>query len=393
MTVQAENLRHSSRPRTRSWRVAQAMVDVCRGREPALGDDQRTGEDFILAVRHHRIAPLAHVALRDVNPAVAQALRTDREDAITMHLRAAVALDELGRLLDGVPWLTFKGPALSEVAHPVPGLRTYRDLDVLVAPESLREVTARLAGAGWELSDHGETLRLPDVRGECHWRTGTGLMVDVHWSMLNMGRERRRLPIDTTALLDRRVPLGLGFVSADALEPVDGFVHVCLHAALSGADRMLHLLDIDQLSSGVNDWDAVIRRAHEWSAGVPVAMALRRAQSVLGTKVPTRLDRALGVPRGFAVVARATDHVLPVPRLRTDASLTRLVARAARQGSSATYTSLASKSIAAVWDRLPWQQQPAPELRRADAAALAVYLDGVEGQLSGGPRRQPTVGG
>ncbi|WP_448071243.1 nucleotidyltransferase family protein [Georgenia yuyongxinii] len=90
---------------------------------PDLPADPTVQAQLVTAVRHHRIAPLAHVGLRDLSPDVAARLRPDRDAAIAMHLRTSGVLDRLARLLPDVPWATFKGPVLSELAHPVPGLR------------------------------------------------------------------------------------------------------------------------------------------------------------------------------------------------------------------------------------------------------------------------------
>src|SRR5690606_12988677 len=117
---------------------------------------------------------------RDTHPDVAAHLRPDRDVAAAMHMAATLTLESLDRTLAGIPWLTFKGPALSEYAHPAAGLRTYHDLDVLVDPLSLREVTDRLIAAGWSVSDLNETLRNPDTPGETHWLSPTGVLVDLH---------------------------------------------------------------------------------------------------------------------------------------------------------------------------------------------------------------------
>ena len=77
----------------------------------------------VRAVRFHRIAPLAHVALRDVRPDLAALLREDRDHALTHHVRVTTSLAAISSTLADVPWLAFKGPVLSELLHPVAGLR------------------------------------------------------------------------------------------------------------------------------------------------------------------------------------------------------------------------------------------------------------------------------
>src|SRR5699024_11250654 len=81
------------------------------------------------ALRYPRLAPLAHVLLRDTEPVLARRLKSDRDRAITVHLCATEMLRQFADLTADIPWVVFKGPVLSELAHPVPGLRDYQDLD------------------------------------------------------------------------------------------------------------------------------------------------------------------------------------------------------------------------------------------------------------------------
>src|SRR5699024_7504388 len=118
------------------------------------------------ALRYHRLAPLAHVLLRDTEPVLARRLKSDRDRAITVHLCATEVLRQFADLTADIPWVVFKGPALSELAHPVPGLREYQDLDLLVAPSDLRHVSERLLDAGWSVLDYDDMLTASQVAGE-----------------------------------------------------------------------------------------------------------------------------------------------------------------------------------------------------------------------------------
>jgi Uncharacterised nucleotidyltransferase len=365
--------------------VSRALVDICRGGVPDLGPDPAVRDALGTAVRHHRIAPLAHVVLRDHDPLIAEMLRPDRDAALAMHLRAAVTLDHLGRLLGEVPWATFKGPVLSELAHPVPGLRTYRDLDLLVDPADLREVTIRFAAQGWQVVDLRDTLALPLARGEMHWRTDSGLVIDLHWSMLNVPDERRTFRVPTGDLLSRRRRVRLGFADAITLNPVDAFVHLCLHAAISGGDRMQYLLDLEQVARTLDRWDEVEQRAQEWHVGIPVGLVLGRTRAVLrSSRIPPEVVRRLGGPALLRLVTGTTDRLVPVPRLRREASFPRLVSRAARDTGGATAAALIRKTFMAA---TPWLRPPRvdPEdTAPADARTLEDYLRKVEVEITNG---------
>lgn len=356
--------------------LSRSLVAIARGERPSIPPGLRADpEVFAAAVRYHRLAPLAHVLLRDGEPDLAEVLRPDRDQARAMHLHATTLLGHLGELLDGVGWVVFKGPVLSELAHPVPGLRSYKDLDLLVRPEGLREVSTRLLAAGWTVGDFEDMLRNPQLPGEMHWRSPSGVLMDLHWSMINMADRRRRLAVPTAELLQRREQVPLGFAAAWTLDPVDGLLHVCLHAALTGANKLLYLVDAQRMAARITDWALVGERAARWKAAPHVALVLHRARRCLGGALPEDLDRVLGSTRAFRALTAAVDRAAPVPRARTEAGPARLVARAVQSG--ALRTSFASaRSVAR-----HLQERPAGARSgrvEAGAGALAVYLDRVE---------------
>lgn len=369
-------LTRSDASRQRRGAVSHALVTVARGEVPALDATIRANPaELIDAVRFHRLAPLAHVLLREAAPSVAESLAHDRDRALGLHLHITTLVGHLGDLLRDVPWVVFKGPVLSEIAHPVAGLRSYTDLDVLVDPPHLRETCVRLLAAGWTIADYDDMLRNPLVPGEMHWRSPSGALVDLHWAMINMADRRRQFSVPTTELLARRVPVRLGFSSAWTLEPADALVHVCLHAALTGANKLLYLVDAQRMAARVTDWSEVGRRARAWRAAPHVALVLHRAQHTLGGRLPPRIDRLLGTSPALRVVFDVVDRVAPVDRARQDPGLARLVARAVQPAALSTLLAV-SKSVGR---HVLGPDRSAPAVRiQADHDALEEYLTRVE---------------
>ena len=351
-------------------------MTIARGQRPEIDAAVRAQPgELVDALRYHRLAPVAHTLLRDGGDELAELVRADRDAVVALHLHATSLLGHLEALLDGVPWVVFKGPVLSELAHPVPGLRSYHDLDLLVDPQDLRPVTTRLLEAGWTIADYDDMLRNPQVPGEMHWRSPSGMLMDLHWSMINMQDRRRRLAVSTSDLLRRRRPVQLGFAEAWTLDPADSLVHVCLHAALTGANKLIYLVDAQRVAARVTDWAEVGQRAEGWKAAPHVGLVLRRARASLGGDQPEGLDRLLGTSAAFRALTAAVDRVAPVQRARTEPGPARLVARAVQPGAVRTVLSSAQSVARHVLDR------PRPE--RADrvpagSEALDLYLDRVE---------------
>lgn len=357
--------------------VSALLVDVCRQSGTPPRPSRGAEAELVEAARFHRVAPLVHVAYRDAAPDVAALVHLDRIRAITGHLQACAVLQQLGEVLGDTPWVTFKGAVFSEHAHPVPGIRSYNDVDVLVDPSSLREVSRLLRAAGWRVADYQDMLRNRSVPGEMHWVSPSGVLLDLHWSMVNMASRRRLFDVPTADLLQRRVRVELGAESVWTLCPTDALVHACLHAALSGANKLVHLLDVDRLSRSIADWDAVVARSREWGAQAQVAIVLERTHRVLGTPVPPDFAVRAAVPRSVRRLGAVADRVAPVARGRTNAGFGKFVARAARTSGPATAGAVRRNASRGLLDRAAPRPERGERLA-ADQASLEVYLDAVE---------------
>jgi hypothetical protein len=293
------------------------------------------------------------------------------------HVRVITSLEAVGHTLAGTPWVTFKGPVLSESLHPVAGLRSYGDLDVLVGPMDLRHACERLLAAGWQVLATRDDLVNGEVTGEVELGRPGGAVVDLHWSLVLSEDLRRRFHIPTIDVLAASTPLTVGPVDVRTLDTTDTLVHLCHHAAQSGAVRLVHLLDVDQAARRVEDWDRVARRARSWGAGAQVGLVLARARRFLGTPYPRDLDSRLALSRSFGKLVAAVDLAWPAPAQRTEASWPRLVARAARPRATATVGSALQNAVLGTVNRL----RPAAAADRRSPAGrddLQAYFSAVE---------------
>ncbi|RYB92579.1 hypothetical protein EUA06_06445 [Nocardioides glacieisoli] len=367
-------------PRVAARAVSRTLVDVCTGVVRPLALDPAATQTLVEAARFHRVAPLALSVLgRSAHPGLA-ALEADRLCAMATHLQACGVIEQLAHELADIEWAIIKGPVFSEVAHPVAGLRSYNDVDVLVAPDSLREVCRRLHLAGWLLVDFEDMLAAEDPPGEMHWVSPPGALVDLHWSITNMPSRRRLFEVPTAALLERRVPVTLGPTTVWTLDPCDTFVHACLHAAQSGANKLVYLVDVDGLSRLVSDWDEVVARARQWGATSQVCLVTRRARRVLRTDLPVDLDTRLGIPWPVRALLALTDRVAPVPGARRNAGVARLVARAVRTTTTGTVRVLSRSAARAALERVRRVPPGIALRRRSDEASLEHFLSAVEAE-------------
>ncbi len=323
-------------------RAATELIRRCLSRSgpPDAAELRRlltiTSESTLLAsAAHHRTQGWLHECLRNV-PGVSDRLvaelKAARNWAAQRHMHAMWQLDRLRPALDdsGVPWVVFKGPILADVLHGSAGRRTYDDLDVLVHPAGFRRVIDVVEGLGGRLMDRNWDLLRRERRGQVHLALHGGLELDLHWDLVNV--HRRRMLIDTSAVLDRRTVIRVSNLDLPTLDPTDSLIHLAVHAAVSGGDGLVWLKDIERaVAHRSPDWADVVERSRAWGVSGSVGLMLDRARRMLDAEVPVSIPVDLVGGRRIRLV-RAVDRWSPPGVARGGPVPDRVMARALGHG-------------------------------------------------------------
>jgi hypothetical protein len=316
--------------------------------------DQFDDDELAQLARHaalHRVVPFLAAAVRTsgahASEDVVAALARTHATRTAAHLRVLADLDLVRSSLSAaaVPFLIVKGPVLSEHLYPSPDLRTYEDLDLLIPPGSFERAVDALRAGGSLLLDRNWALTRADTRGQLHFQLSMGTLADVHWHLLNRESVRDGFAITTDDLFERSRDVDVGGRSVPTLDPVDTLLHVALHAALSGGDRLIWLKDIERaLVVDQPSWDDVIERARAWKAGRSVAITLDRARRSLGAPVPEEVLDALFASRLWRGVSERIDHRSPTERSVGRESPAVFWAQLTRDSGSATLRAILNRA-------------------------------------------------
>lgn len=246
----------------------------------------------------HGVTNTLFLSLRgdpDVDPAALDLLRARYQKGLARLLRTRAEIASLAEALTAaeIPWVLFKGPVLAGDLYERPDLRSWGDLDLLVGPNQFRHALEVLVEHGSVLLDSDWSMITRERRSQLHLRLPMGSVADLHWHLLNRRFVRESFAVDTDAVLARAVLTSVEGVPVPTLDAADTLVHLSLHAAMSGGNRLRWIKDIERSAAAQPDWDPVVTRAREWRAGRPVGLMLRRARTVLGADVPDEVVRAL----------------------------------------------------------------------------------------------------
>lgn len=284
-----------------------------------------------------------------VDESVLAELRQSYNGGVRSHLRALAGLASLANVLDGVgsPWMVVKGPVLAELVYGRPDLRSYADLDLLVLPTALGDTIAALERAGCTVLDKNWRMLTERMIGQLQLSTPNSLAVDLHWHLLNDARLRDHFAVPTKILFERSRTAVLGGTRVATLDPVDTLLHLALHAAMAGGNRLLWLKDLEQsIRNEPPAWDEVIRRARGWGIGLAVATMIGRTRRCLRIPVPKEVMPALAPQRAWRHLTASVDHLAPVERADGSGSLSRIVARSARRDGWSSGRELGRRSSA-----------------------------------------------
>lgn len=262
----------------------------------------------------HKMLPLlwAHLQAQVPNEVAAVLRAHVRTRAMSvLFLEGEVARISRRFEADGIPFLTFKGPSLSEAYGGV-ALRPYIDNDLLISPVRFRDAERALLALDFnerKRSDAQQAVYLR-VHGEYTFGRMVGQQVstvDLHTRLVPVGYAYREA-FDALRSRTRMVPM--------AGEPIptmgwnDLFVALSVNALKDQWDRLRLATDVAEVAARVEDWHAVTDRA----AASRCTRALHLAVLVSGRTVwasyPDWLvDRALSDRRAGRLATLVIDRL------------------------------------------------------------------------------------
>lgn len=329
----ARRIMRRSTPRTD--RLLLEMAQFAAGVRSSVDEpvDAVDPDDLLRRVDWHRLAGVAHRALAGhrLPGTLDRRLQLGSHGARRSHLAALAELRHLSTVLD-LPFLVVKGPVLAQRYGDV-GMRSYGDIDVLVGDQDFVAAQRALSDAGYRpgTDPDANSRRFAQVP----YRRAGGVDVDLHRHLLAAEHRRRGSRVSSAELVERSVPIDLAAGRVATLDPVDTAVHVAVHGATSGADRLIWLIDFAVTMDGL-DVDEVVDRSAQWGASADVAfMARRTAESGLHPQAGA-LARRVDVSRPFAALARCSVSAFPIERASGRFTVARHVAAHARPTASAT---------------------------------------------------------
>lgn len=259
---------------------------------------------FLRVARRHEVIGLVHEGLTRARPAVppqlvgeigAQAATLARENLAIAHKSL-----RLQRLFDdaNLPVMFIKGPALAKGLFGDVGLRSCKDIDLLVAHETMAAAMALITRAGYRRFDPRQDIsevqlqRLMPLRKDIGFvHEAAGLQVELHWRLF-----LNPYAMDETSFMmgSQLVPLTAA-TGLRTLGEEDLFVYLCVHGALHWWYQLKWLADVNALlATSDANIERLFRAAEGRGAGRAAAQALLLCRQIFGRSLPSSLMAMIG---------------------------------------------------------------------------------------------------
>lgn len=253
-----------------------------------------------LIVRH-RVAGLASHALLATGANLPEDMRAwcaAQKDMVGLkELAAAAEARRLTQMLasEGVASRVLKGPAVSIAAFGRLGLRTNRDIDILVAAGDRVAASRMLEAQGYNRIEPEQMVSAAAFADWLHnhkdfvFARPDGMLIELHWRMFN---NRALLPN-----IHRRASYRVTYApfAFDTLPPMENILYLCVHGAEHAWSRLKWLADVAALlrqmkGEAIVELLAIARRENVYPA---VAQAVLLCARHLGLVLPSGLRRRL----------------------------------------------------------------------------------------------------
>ncbi|RMF02595.1 MAG: hypothetical protein D6768_07875, partial [Chloroflexi bacterium] len=182
------------------------------------------------------LGPLLARHLQTAGVAPPKAIRRQLQALTVRHCHAfAVRMRALAQILAafeqaGIPVRVLKGAALAHLIYPAPGLRSMRDLDLLVSPADARRAQTLLAQLGFTAPLPPPGAPLPDKHLTPATRADAGLTVTVELHT-NLFHAFERASFTLADACGPPLVFSVNGVAAQTLGPEDMLWHLCRHIA------------------------------------------------------------------------------------------------------------------------------------------------------------------
>ncbi|MED4039113.1 nucleotidyltransferase family protein [Niallia taxi] len=243
---------------------------------------------FLQLAKHHRVIPLLYSKLQKngstwIPESVMSFLQNKYRQNVFSMLQLTQEMDSIGRMLNknNIRALFLKGPILGKDLYGDIGLRSSKDLDILIPSHEFQNVQELLMKHGYIERKEKTCTILKEERLRTHhaefFHPNSRFSIEIHWRLNDLPDKEPSF----TRLWERRRVSQLTTEPLYYLGEEDLFCYLISHGARHGWFRLRWLVDIDKLLRKGIDWEKYRNVMLEYSNEHVIGQSLILAQGLL----------------------------------------------------------------------------------------------------------------
>ena len=265
---------------------------------------------------HHAVIPQFYKALKDNNITAPELfmrqLASQQRNIALENMKLTAELIHITQQLDinNLPYLSIKGPALSQTLYQNITIRQICDLDILVDEKDLTRVAGILFKEGYQtelayalLENDGYRALDNDFTFLHHQKK---IMIELHWKLFPA---RHHMPLDFKRLYKVHIHVTLQKHKIKVLSNEENLLYLCLHASKHLFEQLKWLCDIDRLVRANPDieFNTLYNRANELQVQEPFLVALQMSRTLYNTPLPDFINTKM-TPRTDILIQKSLQY-------------------------------------------------------------------------------------
>lgn len=268
----------------------------------SLAQNDLDWDELVKRAKKHGVTSLLYWNLNAICPELvpSDVLLFLRQHFQSNAVRAHLLTEELIQLAKvaaahGVCLIPFKGPTLAVMAYGNLLLRDFRDMDLIVAKETIIEAYKILGSQGYQSLQSAQRHLSNDLSSEHYHnfeKAHGNVRVDLQWVMAG---EDFSFQLDRISIWQNLQPLELQDTQVMSLAPEDLLLILCVHGSKHVWEEMKWVCDVAELvrSQQKMDWGRVLMLAREWRCQRMLFLGLSLAQTLFDIKLPDFLSQQI----------------------------------------------------------------------------------------------------
>lgn len=188
--------------------------------------------------------------------------------------------------------IPFKGPTLAALIEDDLAWRSFGDLDLLIARESVARASTLLKQNGYELQLDWAACQDPRFWEVTYtlefFHRLSGYMVELHWELFP---RYFGFAFPVNELKERLINIQVGGQRMATLAPPDLLLYLCAHGAKHSWAGLNHVVDVARLIKQKTDWDwpALWKDAQQRNVAKSLLLGVWLAHTLLAVTIPVWL--------------------------------------------------------------------------------------------------------